>query len=71
MMAHMTDDEAVELTRRRLLQAGARYVPPAILIMLSLEEAHGQSTPSCMPALTPCSPNPPCMPATPCMPGGG
>lgn len=61
-----SDPEAVDLVRRRLLLAGAKYVAPAVTISLTLEgTAYAQAScgpGSCKPAT--------CKPAGFCKPNG-
>lgn len=61
--------EAVDQTRRRLLGM-AKYVPPVVLGVISLQQAGCQPGPSCNPSG--CNPNGgPCGPGGMCMPVGG
>lgn len=66
MMQDMsTPDDDVDLVRRRLLAAGGRYVAPAILLTLALDQkAYAQA--SCGPTTCPpesCAPKDNCSPA--------
>lgn len=64
-MSAPTDD--VDLVRRRLLAAGGRYVAPAILLTLALDQkAYAQA--SCQPSY--CPPEQ-CAPKDKCGPNGG
>jgi hypothetical protein len=66
-------DEVINKARRRLLLR-AVYVPPAVIGIVSLQQAGCQPRPSCNPntcgpATTPCQPdNNPCNPNTGCNP---
>src|SRR5690349_11166649 len=66
--------EPVDRARRRLLGM-AKYVPPVIVGIISLQQAGCQPAPSCGPSVNPCGPNgnpcgpdQPCVPDQPCMP---
>lgn len=67
------DDEPVNLARRRLLGM-VKYIPPAVLGVISLQQAGCQPSPSCnpvncSPGTNPCSPdNNPCAPNSGCNP---
>lgn len=62
--------EAIDRGRRRLLGM-ATYIPPAVLGIISLQQAGCQPAPSCNPAT--CSPaTQPCQPdSNPCSPNTG
>jgi len=60
-------DESVDQARRRLLGM-AKYVPPTVLGIISLQQAGCQDTASCNPGS--CSPGL-CNPSSPCDPDGG
>ena len=63
--------ESIDRARRRLLGM-AKYVPPVIVGIISLQQAGCQPAPSCGPNTAPCAPNGnPCGPDTPCGPNGG
>ncbi len=68
-----TETDPMNSARRRLL-AIAVYLPPAVLGIISLQQAGCQPTPSCnpsscSPATNPCSPDTnPCAPNTGCNP---
>lgn len=67
--------ESINRARRRLLGM-AKYVPPAIVGIIVLQQAGCQPLPSCGPGTNPCGPNGnPCGPDTCppniCMPNGG
>ena len=48
--------EPIDRARRRLLGM-AKYVPPVIVGIISLQQAGCQPQPSCGPAVNPCNPN--------------
>lgn len=60
------DHEAVDQTRRRLLLAGGRYLAPAVLVSLTLEQtayAQGSCQPNhCPPVVNNCGPLRMCRP---------